>query len=72
MRRPLVQQTWQVVFAQRDHEFQIFPPQRADEPLAEGIYQETLRQRFQDPPPDMAHALVQRLGRDAVSVMNQE
>ena len=71
-RRPLVQQTSQVVLGQRDHEIQIFPPQRADAPLAEGIRQGTLRRRFQDPQSEMAHTLVKRLGIDAVSVMNQE
>ena len=38
----------QVVLSQRDHEVQTFPPQRADEPFAEGIGLRTLRRRFED------------------------
>jgi hypothetical protein len=72
IRRPLMQQTAQVVSGQRDHEVQILPPQRADELLTEGIRQGTLRRRFQDPQSEMAHTLVKRLGIDAVLVMNQE
>ena len=55
----------QVVLSQGDHEVQALPPQRADEPLAQGIGLRALRRRFEDPQPQMAHALVELLGEDA-------
>ena len=34
---PLVQEMPQVVLGERDHEIQAFPPQPAQQPLAEGV-----------------------------------
>jgi hypothetical protein len=67
-----VQETPQVVLGERDHEVQAFPPQRAQEPLAERVGLRTPHRCFQDPEPQVPHLLIQRLGEDAVSVMDEE
>jgi hypothetical protein len=59
VRRPLVQQTSQVVFGQRDHKIQAFPPQRADEPLAEGIRLGALGWCLEHPETQVAQVLVE-------------
>ena len=45
---PIVEQHAQVVLSQRDHEIQALPPQRADEPLTQGVGLRTLWRRFHD------------------------
>ena len=47
MRHPGVEQASQVVFCERDDEIQALPPQRADEPFAEGVRLRTLGWCFQ-------------------------
>ena len=55
-----------------DQKVQALPPQRADEPLAEGIGLGTAHWGFEDPQPQMLHLLVQLLGEDTIPVMDQE
>jgi hypothetical protein len=69
---PRVQQTSQVVFGQRDDEIQAFPPQRTDEPLAEGIRLRTLGWGFQHPKSQVAYAVVRQCREDRVSVVDKE
>ena len=59
---PRVQEVVQVMFGQRDHEIEAFPPQRADEPLAEGIRLGTPRRCFEDLQPQVVYMPVKRLG----------
>ena len=61
-----------MVFGQWNHKVQAFLPQRADEPLAEGICLGALRRRFQDPQSQVTYALIKLLGENAVAVMEQE
>ena len=49
MRDPFVYDAAQVVLSQRDNQIQAFPPQRADEPFAQGVRLRTVRRRFHDP-----------------------
>src|SRR5262245_10076030 len=72
MLHPHFQHMSQMVFCQGYHEIQAFPPQRAHEPLTEGIRLGTLRRRFQDPQPQVSHVLVKLLEEDTVSVMDRE
>ena len=61
-----------MVFSQGNQKVQAFPPQRADEPLAERIGLRTLRRRFEHPESQVAYALVELLREDAVAVMDEE
>jgi hypothetical protein len=61
-----------VVFRQGDHKVHTLPPQRAQEPLTEGIGLGTPRRCFQDPETQVPHLLIELLGEDAVPVMDQE
>jgi len=72
MRHPLVQQISQVVFSQRDHEIQAFPPQRAQQTLTQGIGLGTSHWGFEDLQPQVAYTPVELLGEDRIAVMNQE
>jgi hypothetical protein len=61
-----------MVLSQRDQKVQAFPPQRAQEPLAEGIRLGTLRRGFEDPQSQVAYVLVDRLRKDGIAVVDQE
>jgi hypothetical protein len=65
---PFTQQTSQVVFTQRHHEVQAFPPQRAQEPLTEGIGLGALGWGLQHPKTQVAHTLVEVPGEDRIPV----
>ena len=60
---PLVQETPQVVPGQRDQKVQAFPPQRAQQPLAERIGLGAPHWSFEHPEPQMAHTAGQVAGR---------
>ena len=62
----------QVVFGEGYEVIQALPPQCTDEPLAQGIRLRTLRWGFEDLEPQMADALVELLGENAVPVMQQK
>ena len=49
-----------------------FPPQRADEPLAEGIRLRALGRGFEDPEPQVTNVLVEVLRENAIPVMEEE
>jgi hypothetical protein len=72
MRYPCGQETLHMVCRQRDHKVQTFPPQRADEPLAEGISLGALRWRFEDSQAQVTDMLVKLRGENAVPVMQKE
>jgi len=72
MQHPCSQKAPQVIFGQGHHKVQAFLPQRADEPLAEGICLGALRWRFQDPQSQVPYALIKLLGENAVAVMEQK
>ena len=72
MRHPGVEQASQVVFCERDDEIQALPPQRADEPFAEGVGLRSPHRCLEHPQPQVTYALV-KLGREnAVPVMQQK
>jgi hypothetical protein len=56
---PLVQQTLQVVFGERDQKVQALPPQHAQQALAEGIRLGAAHRGFEHPQPQVAHLLVE-------------
>ena len=72
MGHPGVEQASQVVFGERDHAIQALPPQRADEPFAEGVRLRALGRRFEHTYPQVTDALVKLLRENAVAVMEQE
>jgi hypothetical protein len=72
MQYPFGQQAPQVALSERYQQIQALPPERADEPLAERMGLRTLGRRFEDPEPQVAYALVERLGEKAVAVMQQK
>ena len=61
-----------MVCRQRDHKVQVFPPQCADEPLAEGIGLGTLRWCFEDSQAQATDMLVKLRGENAVPIMQKE
>ena len=61
-----------MVDPQRNNTVQTFPPQRADEPLAERIGLRSPHWRLEHPQPQVAHTLVELLREDAIAVMDQE
>ena len=61
-----------MVRRQRDHQVQAFPPQRPDEPLAEGIGLGTLRWCFKDSQAQVTDMLVKLRGENAVPIMQEE
>jgi hypothetical protein len=69
---PLVQETSQVRLGERDQKIQAFPPQRADEPLADRVGLRALRRCGQEPQSKMARLLIELWGKDAVPIMDQE
>src|ERR671923_1781237 len=71
MQRPYLDDASQMVLSQRDHKIETFPPQRADEPLAEGIGWRSPHRRLEHPQPQVADALVKLLREDAIAVMYQ-
>jgi hypothetical protein len=66
------QETLHMVCCQRDHKVQAFPPQRADEPFAEGIGLGTLRWCFEDAQAQATDMLVKLRGENAVPIMQEE
>ena len=56
---PCVQQTSQVVLAEGNQEVQALPPQRAQEPLTQGIGLGTPHRCFQDPATQVPHLLIE-------------
>src|SRR5215510_7112481 len=72
MRHPRVEQASQVVFCEREDAIQALPPQRADEPFAEGVRLRTLGWCFQHLEPQMAYAVVELGREDAIAVMHEE
>ena len=61
-----------MVFCERDDENQALPPQRADEPFAEGVRLWTLGWCFQHLEPQMAYAVVELGREDTIAVMHEE
>ena len=61
-----------MVLGQRNHEVQALPPQRAQEPLTQGIRLATAHWGLEDPQPQVPHLLIQPLREDAVPVVDQE
>jgi hypothetical protein len=72
MRDPLFEDVPHVVFRQRNHEVQAFPPQCADDPFAERIRLWTLERGFQHLESQVAYAAFQLRREDTVSVMDEE
>jgi hypothetical protein len=60
-----------VILSQRNEKVQAFPPQRADEPLAERIGLRSPHRRLEHPQPQVAEALVKLLREDAIAIMKQ-
>jgi len=69
---PCGQETLHMVRRQRDHKVQAFPPQRADEPLAEGMGLGTLRWCFEDSQAQATDMVVKLRGDNAVPIMQEE
>jgi hypothetical protein len=61
-----------MVYSQWNHKVQTFPPQRADEPLAEGIGLRALRWRFEDSQAQVTNTLVKLRGENAVPVVQEK
>ena len=61
-----------VIFYQRDHEVQALPPQRAQQPLADGIRLGDSQRGFEQPQPQVAHRLIERRREGAIAIMEQE
>ena len=61
-----------MVYSQWNHKVQALPPQRADEPLAEGIRLRALRRRFEHLQAQVTYMLVKLRGENAVPVMDQK
>jgi hypothetical protein len=72
MRYPCGQKTLHMVCRQRDYKVQAFPPQRTDEPLAEGIGLGALWWRFEDSQAQVSNMLVKLRGENAVPIMQEE
>src|SRR5437763_305574 len=72
MRDPCGEETLHRVCRQRDHTVQAFPPQCADEPLAEGIGLGTLRWRFEGAQAQVTDMLVKLRRENAVPIMQEE
>lgn len=72
MLHPLVQDLSQRVSRQQNPGVQALPPQRAQQPLTQGIGPGTSERGFEDPQPQMAHTLVETLGENTVPVMEQK
>ena len=60
-----------MVLGERDQKVQTFPFERAQEPLTEGVGLGTPHGVL-DPQPQVAHTLVERLGEDRITVMDQK
>src|SRR4051794_11472967 len=71
MRHPCCQDASPVMFCQRDHEVQAFPPQRAQEPFADRIGLGTSHRGLEHPQPQVAYTLVELLGKDRSPVMDE-
>ena len=61
-----------MVLGERNQKVQAFPPERAQESLAEGIRLGTPHRGFEDSQPQVAYTLVELLGEDRIAVMNQK
>src|SRR5207249_1811752 len=61
-----------MLLTQRNEEIETFSPQRANEPLAQGIRLRALWRRFENPKPQVAYALVKLGSEDAIAIMHQE
>ena len=69
---PHVQDVVQVVFGQGNHEVQALPPQHAQQTLAKRIGLGTPDWDFEDLQSEVEYTLVELLGEDCVSVIDQE
>jgi hypothetical protein len=72
MAHPLVQDAAQVVCCQGDQKVQALSPQRAQEPLTQGIGLGTPHRCLQDPQPQVSDTLIELPGKDRIPVMDQE
>src|SRR5438132_4212865 len=72
MQHPCLYDALQVVLGKRDYKIETFPPQRADEPLAERIGLRSPHRRLEHLQPQVAYALVKLLREDAIAVMYQK
>jgi hypothetical protein len=69
---PFTQQTSQVVFTQRNHEVQAFPPPRAQQSFARRIGSGTSHGGFEDPQPEIPHRLVKPAREDTIPVVDEK
>ena len=72
MRYPLHEDVSQVVRRQGNQVIQAFPPQCAQQPLAERVRLWTLGWSFQDPEPEVLYAAVKLRREDAIAIMEEE
>src|SRR5437016_13282335 len=72
MQHPCLYDALQVVLGKRDYKIETFPPQRADEPLAERIGLRGPHRRLEHPQSQVAYVLVKLLREDAIAVMDKE
>src|SRR6516165_9693292 len=72
MAYPLHEAVPHMVCRQGNHVIHTFPPQRADEPLAERIGLRSPHRRLEHPQPQVADALIKLLREEAIAVMQQE
>ena len=61
-----------MALGQRNDAVQAFPPQCANEPLAQGVRLGTAHRGFEHSQTQMAYTLVERSGKDAVPIVDQE
>ncbi len=71
MAYPLREDAPHMVCREGNQVIHAFPPQRADEPLAEGIGLRSPHRRLEHPQPQVVDALVKLLREDAIAVMYQ-
>ena len=72
MLNPLLHRSLEVSFREGNQEVQTFPAQRADNPLAERVRLWRPVRRSQDPKAEISNRAIQRLRKDAVSVVDEK
>ena len=61
-----------MMLAERDQNVQAFPPERAQEPLTQGVGLGTPHGGCEGPQPQVAYTLVELLGENGITVVDEE
>jgi hypothetical protein len=72
MSHPLLEVASEVMLGQRDDQIQAFSPECPKKSLADGVSLRALRRSLQDPKPQVSDPPIELLGKDRISVMDQE